>query len=59
MTKEQTISAMQELPNNFDVDELIEKLIFIDKVEKGIQQAENTTGTNHQDVKKIVASWSK
>ena len=40
MKKYKVIETLNCLPDEFDVDELVEKLLFVEKVEKGIQDAE-------------------
>jgi len=40
MKKYKVIETLDYLPDEFDVEELIEKLLFVEKVEKGIQDAE-------------------
>lgn len=59
MTKDKVLEAINELPQEFDLDDLIEKLIFIEKVEKGITQLENNETTSHEEVKMKVKSWRK
>ena len=36
LTKDSVLKTISTLPENFNLDELIDKLIFIDKVEKGM-----------------------
>jgi hypothetical protein len=36
LTKENVIKTISKFPESFPLDELIEKLIFMDKVEKGL-----------------------
>jgi len=40
MKKYKAIETLDYLPDGFDVEELVEKLLFVEKVEKGIQDAE-------------------
>lgn len=40
MKKHKVIEILSHLPDEFDVEELVEKLLFVEKVEKGIQDAE-------------------
>lgn len=55
MTKETTIKAINDFPEQFDLDILIEKLIFIDKVDKGLEQSTNGNVVSHEEVKKMLA----
>ena len=44
-------------PPEFDLDELIERLIFVDKVEKGLKQLDEGKTVPHDEVKKITKKW--
>ncbi|MCB0489436.1 MAG: hypothetical protein R2820_04025 [Cyclobacteriaceae bacterium] len=57
MKKEKAIETIRELPAEFDLDELIEKLIFVDKVDKGLKQIEDGKIVDHNEVKEIVKKW--
>jgi hypothetical protein len=59
MTKETVVAAIKEMPQEFDVDELIEKLIFISRVEEGLKQVDEGNKTPLDDVKQIVVGWQK
>lgn len=41
LTKERVISDIKKMPDEFSIDELVERLMFISEVEKGIKQDEN------------------
>lgn len=59
MTKEIVIDAINELPKEFELDLLVEKLLFIEKVEKGLKQVKNGETVSHEEVKKMVDGWRK
>ena len=59
MNKEKTLAAIKDMPQEFDVDELIERILFIDKIEKGIQLATEGKTVSHEEVKRIAKTWSK
>ena len=59
LTKEKVDISIQDLPETFTIDELLEKLIFIEKVEEGIRQSETGQVVSNEEVKKIIESWSK
>lgn len=40
MKKSKVIETLDSLPEEFTTEELIDRLIFIDKVEKGLQEVE-------------------
>jgi hypothetical protein len=39
LTKTQVHSALETLPEKFPIEQLIDKLLFIENVEKGLQQS--------------------
>jgi len=57
MKKEDVIEAMKELPQDFELEKLLEKLVFMEKVEKGLIQLEQDKTVPHDQVKKIVKQW--
>ena len=59
MTKDTATAAIREMPQEFDVDELIERLLFIEKVEEGLKQIDNGQKIPLDDIKKIVSEWRK
>jgi hypothetical protein len=59
MTKEKIIAAMDGLPSDFSVDELIEKVIFIDKIEKGISQSNKGNTLSTDEAKARLGKWLK
>ncbi len=59
MTKEEVNEAMKTLPEKFDLDALVERLIFIEKVEEGFAAIERGESKTHEEVKQLVKSWRK
>lgn len=57
MKKEYVIEAMKELPQEFDLDELLEKLVFMEKVEKGLSQLEKGETIPHEKVEEMIKKW--
>ena len=51
------METVQLMPDDFNLDELIEKLIFIEKVEQGIKQGEEGKVISHEQVKEMVKKW--
>jgi predicted transcriptional regulator len=56
MTKEIALQTIEKLPPNFELEELIEQLIFIDKIEKGLEQVKEGKIISHQKVRSSVKS---
>ena len=51
------IDTVKELPQQFELDELMEKLVFVEKVEKALLQAEEGKVTPHDKVREITKKW--
>ena len=59
LTKDQVNNTIKTLPDSFTIDELIEQLIFMEKVEEGYQQPEAGKVISNEDVKLMIDKWSK
>jgi predicted transcriptional regulator len=57
MKRDNAIDTVKELPKEFELEELMERLVFIEKVEKGLQQAKEGKVTPHEKVKEISKKW--
>ncbi len=57
MKKENVIEAMKEFPQDFDLEQLLEKLVFMEKVEKGLIQIEQGDTIPHEKVEEIIRQW--
>jgi hypothetical protein len=58
LTKAQLNKTISNLPDSFTIDELIEKLIFMEKVEAGVAQSVEENVISNEDVKNIIDKWS-
>jgi len=59
LTKEKLNKTINSLPDSFTIDELIDQLIFIEKVEEGYRQSEEGKVVSNEDVKLMIDKWSK
>ena len=59
LSKSTVQKSIESLPQEFSIDELIEQLIFIEKVEEGLQQSRDGNVISHEDVKNVISKWSK
>mgnify|MGYP001362367897 CR=1 FL=1 len=57
MKKEYVIEAMKKLPQEFDLDELLEKLVFMEKVERGLTQLDKGETIPHEKVNEMIKKW--
>ena len=53
MKKVKAIETMTDFPQEFELEDLLEKLVFIDKVEKARQQVKEGKTKTHQDVRDL------
>lgn len=58
LTKETVQKSIDRLPSEFSIDELIEQLIFIQKIEDGLQQSRDGNVVSHEDVKSIIGEFN-
>ena len=58
-TKEKVLKAVQDLPENASFEDAMERLYFLAKVEKGLDQAESGQTLSHNEVKEKMSKWSK
>jgi len=59
LKREKVINTIKDLPDSFTIDELIDRLILIEKVEQGLEQSAEGKVIPHEEVKKIIEKWSK
>ncbi len=58
LTKNIVRQSIDHLPDSFTIDELIEQLIFVEKVEDGIRQSDEGKTISNDDVKSMIEKWS-
>ncbi len=56
-TKEIVLQTVQALPDNASIEEAMEKLLFLAKVEHGIQEANEAKTIPHHVVKERMRGW--
>jgi len=59
LTKENVNKTIKMLPDSFTIDELIDQLIFVEKIDEGYQQSEAGSVISNEDVKMMIDRWSK
>ena len=57
LTREKVIQSMAELPTEFSIEDLIERLVLLAKIESGLRQVEAGQVLSHEEVKRRVAAW--
>lgn len=57
MKKRFLVQLIKKLPEEFDLDKLLQKLIVIEKIEVGLEDVRNGRVVSHDTVKKEVKKW--
>ncbi|HEX9650938.1 MAG TPA: hypothetical protein VGA21_10280 [Cyclobacteriaceae bacterium] len=59
MKKAAVISALNEFPKEFDLEDFLERLIVINKIDEGLKDIKEDKIVSHSAVKKMVKKWQK
>jgi len=59
LTKTNVIKTITRFPDNFSIDELVDEMILLDKIERGIQDADNGRVISENELDKRIEEWSK
>ena len=52
ITRDRMVEAIRELPANATVDDAIERLVFLAKIEIGLAQLDRNEGISHDEAKR-------
>ncbi len=59
ITKTQLINTLDKLPENLTIDQVIDHIIFVEKVQKGISDSENGRINTKEEAKQKLSKWLK
>ena len=59
ITKTHLISTLEKLPENLTIDQVIDHIIFIEKVQKGLEDSENGRVYTNEEARKKLSKWLK
>ncbi len=57
LVKEKVIEAIQSLPSQFSIDDVVEKLIVLEKIEIGLKQVAEGKVLSTQEAKEKMKKW--
>ncbi|HHV04660.1 MAG: hypothetical protein ACOXZQ_14070 [Bacteroidales bacterium] len=57
LTKEKVKKTIDRLPDRFTVDQVVEELVVLDKIEKGLKEVEEGKVYSTQQVKDQLKKW--
>ena len=58
-TKQQILKAIEELPDNASVEDALDRLYLLYKIEKGVRQADSGDLIGQDEARKRMARWLK
>jgi len=56
-TKTQLIDSLSKLPENLTIDQVIDHVIFVEKVRKGLSDSENGRINSKDEAKQKLNKW--
>ncbi len=59
LTKEKVVESMQNLPSEFSIDDLVDRLILIEKISRGLTQSVNGEVYSTEAARQMLKEWSK
>ena len=59
LTKEKLKKTIDALPDNFTIEEVIEELILVDKIEQGLQDVKDGKVYTTEEVRERLDKWLK
>ena len=59
ITKSKLLSSIKDLPDKFSVDELIDRLVLMQKIEIGLEQSKKGQINSTKEAKQKLSKWFK
>lgn len=59
LTKDKVKELVDRMPEPFSIDDLVDRVLLLKKIEKGRKEIENGEGIDWEDLKKEMDSWLK
>ena len=59
LTRTQVFDTIEKMPEQFSLDQLFDKLLFINKVEIGLSQSANEQINSKEQAKQKLSKWLK
>jgi hypothetical protein len=54
MKKQAVVNIIKELPKEFKLDDLMEKLVVLEKIETGLEDVKNGRTLSHEKAKRLL-----
>ena len=59
LTKKIVKKQIESFPDEFSLDLLVERLILLEKIEKGVEQSDNNEIVSESELDKEIEEWFK
>jgi hypothetical protein len=59
ISKENLLSTLKDMPDRFSIDELIERVILLQKIDVGLEQSKNNQTLTTEQAKARLGKWLK
>jgi len=59
ITKTQLINSLDTLPEDLTIDQVIDHILFVEKVQKGMADSANDRINTKEEAKKKLSKWLK
>ena len=59
ISKETILKALGEMPEQINVEALLQRIILLQKIENGLAQSDSRNVISTEDLKKEILKWSK
>jgi hypothetical protein len=57
ITKEKVVSTINEMQDPISVDDIIERILLLERIEKGIEQSDNQQVVNDDEFEEKISKW--
>ena len=57
--KEHVVNSLKDMPEHFSIDELMDRLILLQKIETGLEQSNRGEVYSTEEAKEMIKQWSK
>jgi hypothetical protein len=57
LTKDKVYKSLEDLPDKFSLDELLDKLILLQKIETGLEQSDSGQTISDDDLERKLGKW--
>ncbi len=59
ISKEKLLKSLEEMPEKINIDDLLDKILLMQKIEEGILQSERGQVISHDSLKNEMTQWFK